>query len=80
MKEKYSKLGIFTIELWRSKIMHAIEPTSDFKADALEPVPEKALKGQALDIATTYAAYVFHESSTLILSGSKLPLERDPVI
>ena len=53
MKEKFGKLGLFTIELWRSQIRERHEPTSEFKVSTLEAVPEKALKGQALDVATT---------------------------
>ena len=77
MKEKYSKLGIFTIELWRSKIVLATESTHNFKVDALGPVPEKALKGQALDVVTTCVARTIRRYHLLmLLLGSKLPQGR----
>lgn len=53
MKEKYSKLGLFTIELWRAKRLSVQESTGEFRTEASGAVPEKALKGQAIDVTTT---------------------------
>lgn len=55
MKETYGQLGLITIKLSREQILstHEANPTQDEKTEALKAVPEKALKGQALDVATT---------------------------
>ena len=53
MKEKYSKLGILTVELWREQAISLTDAVHNTKIGSLHSVPEKALKGQALDVATT---------------------------
>ena len=50
-KAKYGDLGTFRIEVWRTKLLQKIA----FKSHASKevgPVPEKALKGRPLDVAT----------------------------
>lgn len=55
MKALYSDLGLLSITLWRERAITYQEGTSTFAADDLKPIPEKALKGRPLDVATSYA-------------------------
>ena len=60
MKEMYGQLGLITIKLSHEQEISSYEADStlDYKIDALKAVPEKALKGQALDVATTSVSTV----------------------
>ncbi len=55
MKENYGNLGLLTLHLWREQELYQSDATTDASMETLAPVPEKALKGQALQVATTYA-------------------------
>jgi hypothetical protein len=50
-KDKYGDLGTFRIEVWRIKLLQKFE-TENHAAKEVGPVPEKALKGRPLDVAT----------------------------
>ena len=50
-KEKYGNLGTFCVELWREKCLEVVQPGS-FSAKNVGVVPEKALKGRPLDVAS----------------------------
>ena len=50
-KKKYSDLGTFRVDLWR-EIMGGTGETGSFGPQNVGAVPEKALKGRPLDVAT----------------------------
>ncbi|ETI22677.1 hypothetical protein G647_06753 [Cladophialophora carrionii CBS 160.54] len=50
-KEKYGDLGTLKVEVWRITLLDAW-PARDYTRKDLETVPEKALKGRPLDVAT----------------------------
>ncbi len=53
MKEQYGELGTLKISLWReNEISRNDNANSTFTPDHFEAVPEKALKGRPLDVAT----------------------------
>jgi hypothetical protein len=54
LKEKFGKLGLFKLEMWREQQLYQVDSTSIFEADAPKPIPEKALKGQPLEVTTTF--------------------------
>ncbi|OCT51331.1 hypothetical protein CLCR_08692 [Cladophialophora carrionii] len=53
-KEKYGDLGTLKVEVWRITLLDAW-PARDYSRKDLETVPEKALKGRPLDVATRLA-------------------------
>jgi hypothetical protein len=54
MKKKYEGLGTLVVELTREDVIDSHEGYSNYSVgDDLKAIPEKALKGTALDTATT---------------------------
>lgn len=53
LKDKYGSLGTFVLQLWREQSLGSYEGASYFSAEALKPVPEKALKGNPLEVAAS---------------------------
>jgi ABC-type uncharacterized transport system ATPase subunit len=54
MKKQYEGLGTLVVELTREEITDTYEGYSNYSVgDDLKAVPEKALKGTALDTATS---------------------------
>ena len=55
MKDKYGDLGTLKVLLWREvELSRNHNPDNTFAFDDLGAVPEKALKGRPLDVATKY--------------------------
>ena len=55
LKDKYGELGNLKVTLWRERVVEHKGPgTATFDPSTLEAIPEKALKGRPLDVATTY--------------------------
>ncbi len=52
-KDKYGKLGTFTVKFWRVKLGHHVPPLNDLKTNETA-VPEKALKGRPLDVKARF--------------------------
>ena len=50
-KEKYGNLGALRIEFWRCQCLETLSKGS-FSTKYVGVVPEKALKGQPLDVAS----------------------------
>ena len=54
MKKKYTDLGTMVVKLSRSTYKGIINSERNPDVPTLEAIPEKALKGRPLDVATTF--------------------------
>ena len=68
LKLKYKEIGSIKIEVWRYKeLLHKSDYTRADQKKALEPIPEKILKGKAISVASGSV------TNPHILHGANLP-------
>ena len=63
LKARYENLGLISVKVWRMNLLgkkEAHEATLAPTASETGVVPEKALKGQALSLATRYVECLLH--------------------